>query len=218
MRAILGACALCCGIFSMPEADASVLINIDLSSQTMHVSSDMGSYDCGFPPHVQATGRRAGLTGPISCSARIIRTNIICRRCLIPSFSPVAMRFTALIRRHRLAAPPRTDVFASRRAMPRSCSTWCKPRAPGSPSPGRCRTRAIMPMSCGAGDIIMPSPMCRRGMRQPCEPGRSIPSSNRCRNGRFGPELIYGRPMAGLFWSRTMKRMLSYSRLAQNAP
>jgi hypothetical protein len=29
----------------MPEADASVLINIDLSSQTMHVSSDMGSYD-----------------------------------------------------------------------------------------------------------------------------------------------------------------------------
>ena len=45
MRAILGACALCCGIFSMPEADASVLINIDLSSQTMRVSSDMGSYD-----------------------------------------------------------------------------------------------------------------------------------------------------------------------------
>jgi hypothetical protein len=45
MRAILGACALCCGIFSMPEADASVLINIDLGSQTMHVSSDMGSYD-----------------------------------------------------------------------------------------------------------------------------------------------------------------------------
>jgi hypothetical protein len=45
MRAILGACALCCGIFSMPEADASVLINIDLSSQTMHVNSDMGSYD-----------------------------------------------------------------------------------------------------------------------------------------------------------------------------
>ncbi len=45
MRAILGACALCCGIFSMPEADASVLININLSSQTMHVSSDMGSYD-----------------------------------------------------------------------------------------------------------------------------------------------------------------------------
>ncbi|HEV7910995.1 MAG TPA: L,D-transpeptidase [Methylocella sp.] len=29
----------------MPEADASVLINIDLSSQTMRVSSDMGSYD-----------------------------------------------------------------------------------------------------------------------------------------------------------------------------
>jgi L,D-transpeptidase catalytic domain len=45
MRAVLGACALCCGIFSMPEADASVLINIDLSSQTMHVRSDSGSYD-----------------------------------------------------------------------------------------------------------------------------------------------------------------------------
>ncbi len=45
MRAILSACALCCGVFSMPEADASVLIHIDLSSQTMHVSSDMGSYD-----------------------------------------------------------------------------------------------------------------------------------------------------------------------------
>lgn len=45
MRAILGAFVLCCGIFSMPEADASVLINIDLGSQTMHVSSDRGSYD-----------------------------------------------------------------------------------------------------------------------------------------------------------------------------
>ena len=45
MRAILGASALCCGIFSMPKADASVLIHIDLTSQTMHVSSDMGSYD-----------------------------------------------------------------------------------------------------------------------------------------------------------------------------
>ncbi len=45
MRAILGACALCCGIFSMPEADASVLIAIDLSSQTMHVRSESGSYD-----------------------------------------------------------------------------------------------------------------------------------------------------------------------------
>src|SRR6202045_4578449 len=45
MRAILGACALCYGIFSTPKAEASVLINIDLSAQTMHVSSDMGSYD-----------------------------------------------------------------------------------------------------------------------------------------------------------------------------
>jgi hypothetical protein len=45
MRAILGACALCCGIFSMPKAGASVLINIDLSSQTMHVRSASGSYD-----------------------------------------------------------------------------------------------------------------------------------------------------------------------------
>ena len=45
MRAILGACAFCCGIFSMPEADASVLINSDLSSQTMHVRSDNGSHD-----------------------------------------------------------------------------------------------------------------------------------------------------------------------------
>ncbi|MGH6850446.1 MAG: L,D-transpeptidase [Methylocella sp.] len=45
MRAALGACALWCGVFSMPEADASVLINIDLSSQTMHVRSDRGNYD-----------------------------------------------------------------------------------------------------------------------------------------------------------------------------
>ncbi|MGH6812636.1 MAG: L,D-transpeptidase [Methylocella sp.] len=45
MRAILGACVLCCGIFSRPEANASVLIDIDLSSQTMHVRSESGSYD-----------------------------------------------------------------------------------------------------------------------------------------------------------------------------
>ena len=45
MRGILSACALYCGFIAMPEAEASVRINIDLSSQTMHVSSASGSYD-----------------------------------------------------------------------------------------------------------------------------------------------------------------------------
>jgi hypothetical protein len=45
MRGILSACALTCGFLTIPEAEASVQINIDLSSQTMHVSSASGSYD-----------------------------------------------------------------------------------------------------------------------------------------------------------------------------
>jgi hypothetical protein len=45
MRGILSACAVFCGFLSIPEAEASVLIDIDLSSQTMHVRSDNGSYD-----------------------------------------------------------------------------------------------------------------------------------------------------------------------------
>jgi hypothetical protein len=45
MRGILSACAVFCGFLSIPEAEASVLIDIDLSSQTMHVRSDSGSYD-----------------------------------------------------------------------------------------------------------------------------------------------------------------------------
>ena len=45
MRGVLSACALYCGFIAMPEAEASVRINIDLSSQTMHVSSASGSYD-----------------------------------------------------------------------------------------------------------------------------------------------------------------------------
>ena len=45
MRRILSACAFVGAIFAMPQAEASVQIDIDLSSQTMHVSSDSGSYD-----------------------------------------------------------------------------------------------------------------------------------------------------------------------------
>jgi hypothetical protein len=42
---ILPACALLGAIFALPEAKAAVLINIDLSTQTMHVRSESGSYD-----------------------------------------------------------------------------------------------------------------------------------------------------------------------------
>ena len=45
MRRILCAGAFVGAIFAMPQAEASVQIDIDLSSQTMHVSSDSGSYD-----------------------------------------------------------------------------------------------------------------------------------------------------------------------------
>ncbi len=45
MRGILGACAVFCGILTAPEAEASVRIDIDLSSQTMHVRSQSGTYD-----------------------------------------------------------------------------------------------------------------------------------------------------------------------------
>jgi hypothetical protein len=45
MRGILSACAVFCGFLSMPEAEASVAIDIDLSLQTMHVRSESGSYD-----------------------------------------------------------------------------------------------------------------------------------------------------------------------------
>jgi hypothetical protein len=45
MRGILSACAVLCGFLTMPEAEASVLIDIDLSSQTMHVRSEDGSHD-----------------------------------------------------------------------------------------------------------------------------------------------------------------------------
>jgi hypothetical protein len=45
MRGIVSACAVFCGFLAMPEAMASVAIDIDLSSQTMHVRSETGSYD-----------------------------------------------------------------------------------------------------------------------------------------------------------------------------
>lgn len=45
MRGILSASAIFCGFLIIPEAEASVQIHIDLSSQTMHVSSESGSYD-----------------------------------------------------------------------------------------------------------------------------------------------------------------------------
>ena len=91
MRDILSACALCCGIFSMPDADAAVLINIDLSSQTMHVSSDMGSYDWAVSTaRSELTGRRAGEIRPyqFSCACTLFaQISYVSRRCLIPSFS-----------------------------------------------------------------------------------------------------------------------------------
>ena len=42
MRGVLSACAVFCGFLTMPEAEASVLIDIDLGSQTR---SESGSYD-----------------------------------------------------------------------------------------------------------------------------------------------------------------------------
>jgi lipoprotein-anchoring transpeptidase ErfK/SrfK len=45
MRGVLSACAVFCGFLTMPQAEASVLIDIDLGSQTMHVRSESGSYD-----------------------------------------------------------------------------------------------------------------------------------------------------------------------------
>ena len=45
MRGILSACTVFCGILSVQEAEATVQIAIDLSSQTMHVRSETGSYD-----------------------------------------------------------------------------------------------------------------------------------------------------------------------------
>jgi len=45
VRGIFKVCAVFCGVFYAREATASVAINIDLSSQTMHVSSRTGTYD-----------------------------------------------------------------------------------------------------------------------------------------------------------------------------
>jgi hypothetical protein len=56
MRGILSACALYCGFLTMPEAEASVRININLSSQTMHVQSESGSYD--WPVSTARSGYR----------------------------------------------------------------------------------------------------------------------------------------------------------------
>lgn len=45
MRIIVGICVLSCSVFNMSKADALVHIDIDLSSQTMHVTSDEANYD-----------------------------------------------------------------------------------------------------------------------------------------------------------------------------
>lgn len=44
MRGLMGACALFCGCLGATRAEATAQITIDLSSQTMHVSSASGSY------------------------------------------------------------------------------------------------------------------------------------------------------------------------------
>ncbi len=45
MRIVGGACALVFSFFATAEAEATVVIDIDLSSQTMHVRGDGGNYD-----------------------------------------------------------------------------------------------------------------------------------------------------------------------------
>jgi hypothetical protein len=55
MRGILGACAVC-GFLAVPRAEATVRINIDLSSQTMHVRSENGNYD--WPVSTARSGYR----------------------------------------------------------------------------------------------------------------------------------------------------------------
>lgn len=45
MRIVGGACALIFSFFATAEAEATVVIDIDLSSQTMHVRANGGNYD-----------------------------------------------------------------------------------------------------------------------------------------------------------------------------
>ena len=186
------------GIFSMPEADASVLINIDLLSQTMRVSSDMGSYDWRISTARSGYRTPRGTYRPY----QLLRIHYSHKYHMSPM--PYSIFFAGgyaihgTYRRHRSAVPSRTAAFDSLRAMPRAFSTWCKLRARRSQSPGHRHARAIMPGSatggrpttpCGAGNLTTRSPTHRRGVRQPRSgPGRPIPLSGRCRNGQCGRE------------------------------
>ena len=192
MRGILSACAVFCGFLSMPEAEASVRINIDLSSQTMHVRSESGSYD--WP----VSTARSGYRTPRG------------------TYRPSALLRMHYSHKYHMSPMPHSIFFAGgyaihgtyeTRWLGRPASHGCIRLAPGNAAQlfqmvkaegalititGRRHTQPMRGCT-GSGATPLPGtritillPTHRRGVRQLCEPGRQIPSSSRFRNGLTG--------------------------------
>ena len=190
MRAVLGACALCYGILSMPEADASVLINIDLSSQTMHVRSDSGSYDW------RVSTARSGYRTPRGTYRpyQLLRMHYSHKYHMSPM--PYSIFFyggyaihgtyeTGSLGRPRLARLHPARAGQCRAAFPHGASGGSGDHDLGNPAPARTIMPGYIgggvvqarPTPCGAGNLTPLSPTRPRGMRRPRSgPGKSIPS------------------------------------------
>ena len=154
MRGILSACALYCGFLTMPEAEASVQINIDLSSQTMHVSSASVSYDW------RVSTARSGYRTPRGTYRPYMlqRTHFSHKYHMSPM--PYSIFFAGGYAIHgtystgSLAVPPRMGAFVSHRVMPSFSTTWCKPRVARSPFLDRRQARA---MRAATASLVPPS-------------------------------------------------------------
>lgn len=110
-------------------AHATTRIDIDLSTQTMHVeflpAAILGPYRRRAPD----TARLAAILPRRDFSACTTPKNTICRQCLTRFSFVAATLFMALTPQGRSGAQPRTAASAFRQPTPPSYSTWCNPKA-----------------------------------------------------------------------------------------
>ena len=154
MRLLLGIASACCALLAMSGlAYALVRIDVDLSTQTMHVATGDGeSYDwpisSGKAGHLTPRGRyRPTRLFPIVYSSKTTM-----RRCPTRSFSTGNMQSMAPTRLARSAGRPRTAAFGCRRPTPRFSTPRFARKAPQFRSSAQ-RRRKGPPSPCAIAAI-----------------------------------------------------------------
>ena len=162
-----------------PPPPITLVLNTDLAPSASPSSRTARPSTCGRSPRAAAASPRrpapSARSGPRGCG---IRASTSTRRCRTPSSSIAARLSMAPARSGCWAGRPRTAACAWRRAMPRSCSSWCTSTATPqtkvvvhSGSKGR---EPAVARRGSRGELASARPRARGDSREPRSARRSL--------------------------------------------